>query len=198
MEPVSYRASAAYYVHNDRLLVFKDDQHLVLLGDGKASDLQALVSSRYNYPASHLSDADKERILREAGRDKEWSDYINLQNALKMIESGHRAITGNFEDHAGPDCRQGSGWSDTVFKAHATVARGISDACRGRRDYVRKHDPLRMVVEHLTLEEEKLRGGQMADGKLVSVDVAILDQFRDLTVSARQNLNVRSRKPRRG
>jgi hypothetical protein len=177
MEPVSYRASAAYYVHNDRLLVFKDDQHLVLLGDGKASDLQALVSSRYNYPASHLSDADKERILREAGRDKEWSDYINLQNALKMIESvpgDHSAISKTMLDQIADKDRA---WSDTVFKAHATVARGISDACRGRRDYVRKHDPLRMVVEHLTLEEEKLRGGQMADGKLVSVDVAILDQF---------------------
>src|SRR4051794_4431506 len=34
-----------------------------------------------------------------------------------------------------------------------------------------------MSVEHVTLEEEKLRGGQLADGKEVSVDLTILDPF---------------------
>jgi len=42
---------------------------------------------------------------------------------------------------------------------------------------VRRFDPIRMAVEHETLLQEKLRGGQLNDGKEVSVDVTILDPF---------------------
>ncbi len=42
---------------------------------------------------------------------------------------------------------------------------------------MRRFDPIRMAVEHETLLQEKLRGGQLNDGKEVSVDVTILDPF---------------------
>ena len=46
-----------------------------------------------------------------------------------------------------------------MFVAHGQAVPGIAAACRARADYLRKHDPLRMAVEHLTFEEENLRGG---------------------------------------
>lgn len=176
MEPISYRASAAYYVHGDRLLVFKDDEHLGLLADTQTPALERLVSARYGYPPAALPEPEKERLLRAAGRGQEWENYIQLLAILRtleaqrvseeMLRAQHKMITDKETE-----------WAATVFLAHAQAASGISAACRGRGDYVRKHDPLRMAVEHLTLEEEKLRGGQMADGKEVSVDVTILDPF---------------------
>lgn len=176
MEPVSYRASAAYYVHGDRLLVFRDDQHLGLLADTQVSALERLVSARFGYPPSELSDAEKERLLIAAGRGGEWQNQTNLVAILRMLEaqdtpqdmleSQRRAIAENEAE-----------WGRTVFMAHAQATPRIAAACHGRADYIRKHDPLRMAVEHLTFEEEKLRGGQMADGKEVSVDVTILDPF---------------------
>ncbi|WP_440410497.1 hypothetical protein [Neorhizobium petrolearium] len=176
MEPVSYRASAAYYVHGDRLLVFKDDQHLGLLADAHVSALERLISARYGYPPAALSDAEKERLLRAAGRGAEWGNHIQLVAILRTLEAqnvGEEMLGAQRKAIADKEAE----WAATVFSAHAQAAPGISSACRGRGDYVRKHDPLRMAVEHLTLEEEKLRGGQMSDGKEVSVDVTILDPF---------------------
>ena len=177
MEPISYRASAAYYVHGDRLLVFDNDRYLAMLNDPQTADLERLISSRYGYPVATLADEERERLLRAAGRADEWDRYQSLRGILRMIE----ANPGVTEDMLVSQRRQISdweiNWASSVFQAHSQAARAIADACRGRRDYVRKHDPLRMAVEHLTLEEEKLRGGQMADGKDVSVDVTILDQF---------------------
>lgn len=176
MEPVSYRASAAYYVHGDRLLVFKDDQHLGLLAEAQVAALEQSVSARYRYPPAALSDADRERLLRAAGRGAEWDNHVQLVAILRTLEAQNvdEAMLGA-QRKAIAD--KEAEWASTVFSAHAQAAPGIASACRGRGDYVRKHDPLRMAVEHLTLEEEKLRGGQMADGKEVSVDVAILDPF---------------------
>lgn len=177
MEPVSYRASAAYYVHGDRLLVFQDDKYLAQLNDRQTSDLERLISTQYGYPVASLNDSDRERILREAGREREWNNYELLKEMLRMAE----AMPGVREDMLAAQraqiARQDEEWAGSVFKAYAQAPEAVTSACRGRRDYVRKHDPLRMAVEHLTLEEEKLRGGEMADGKAVSVDVAILDAF---------------------
>jgi hypothetical protein len=176
MEPISYRASAAYYVHGDRLLVFNNDKHLGLLADSQASELERLVSKRYGYPTASLSDAEKERLLRAAGRGSEWENHVQLIAILRTLEAhnvGEEMLGAQRRAIADKEAE----WAMTVFSAHVQAVPGISAACRGRGDYVRKHDPLRMSVEHLTLEEEKLRGGQMADGKEVSVDVTILDPF---------------------
>lgn len=176
MEPVSYRASAAYYVHGDRLLVFKDEQHLGLLAETQVAALEQLVSGRFGYPPASLSDAEKERLLRAAGRGAEWDNHVQLVAILRTLEAQNfdEAMLGAQRKAIADNEAE---WASTVFSAHAQAAPGIAAACRGRGDYVRKHDPLRMAVEHLTLEEEKLRGGQMADGREVSVDVTILDPF---------------------
>lgn len=176
MEPVSYRASAAYYVHGDRLLVFQDDRHLGLLAETQVPALERLISARYGYPPAELTDAEKERLLRAAGRGAEWENHARLIIILRTLEAQHLPDDVLDAQRAAIAANEAE-WASTVFAAHAQAAPSIAMACRGRADYVRKHDPLRMAVEHLTLEEEKLRGGQMADGKEVSVDVTILDPF---------------------
>lgn len=176
MEPVSYRASAAYYVHGDRLLVFQDDKYLALLGEGQIPSLERVVSATFGYPPATLSDAEKQDLLRRAGRENEWNEQVQLIRILGILEAQRMP-----EEMLAPQRNQirkmEADWAATVFQAHSQAVPGIAAACRGRVDYIRKHDPLRMAMEHLTLKEEKLRGGQMADGKEVSVDVTILDPF---------------------
>jgi hypothetical protein len=160
MEPVSYRASAAYYVHGDRLLVFQDDKYLAQLNDRQTADLERLISAQYGYPIASLNDADRERILREAGRGKEWDSYHQLREMLRMVEAMPGFTEQMIEAQRKQITRQDEEWAGSVFKAYAQAPDAIASACRGRRDYVRKHDPLRMAVEHLTLQEEKLRGAR--------------------------------------
>lgn len=176
MEPVSCRASAVYYPHGDRLLVFKEDKYASLLGTARSADLEAFVGAHYGYPLAQLADAEKEALVRAAGRGSDWENYADSRALLASLEGtdypaaklvGLRGVLSKLEDD----------WKATIFAGRQDISAGISTACHARQGYVRRYDPLRMAVEHKTLAEEKLHGGQMNDGRDVSVDVDILDQF---------------------
>lgn len=177
MEPISYRASAAYYVHGDRLLVFDQDTYVSLLAVSQVAQLESFLASRYGYPPTQLSDADKAAILQAAGRQQDWQTYVNMRALVATLEAGgttppemieaSRAVLNRFEQE----------WNATVFAGRQQAAPNIALACRERQRYVRRFDPVRMAVEHETLVQEKLHGGQLSDGKEVSVDVTILDPF---------------------
>ena len=176
MEPVSARASAVYYPHGDRLLVFDEDSFITLLGATRTGELEAFISTHYGYPPAHLSDADKEAILEAAGRGQEWRNHVqmrailqtlnNPQTPKEMLDAAAAAIREREEQ-----------WNATVFAGHQQASPGIAQAARERTNYVRRFDPLRMAVDHRTLAGEKLHGGLMSDGKEVSVDVTVLDPF---------------------
>jgi len=177
MEPVSYRASATYYVHGDRLLVFDQDQYVSLLGGGQNGPLEGFLTTRYGYPPSQISDDDKAAILRAAGRGGEWDDYVGMRDLLAMLTASGNATEAMIASSRSAMARWEDDWAGTVFAGRQQATPGIAAACRDRTRYVRRFDPVRMAVEHETLVQEKLHGGQLSDGKEVSVDVTVLDQF---------------------
>ncbi|CAN5311334.1 hypothetical protein BH10PSE1_BH10PSE1_24350 [soil metagenome] len=177
MEPVSYRASAAYYPHGDRLLVFDEDEYVSLLGASRVAQLEAFISTRYGYPPSHLTDGEKERLLVAAGRENEWRNYVAMRSLIDTLIAGGATPLDQIEAASSGLTERETDWNATVFAGHQAASPGIVAACRERQNYVRRFDPVRMSVDHHTLVEEKLHGGQMSDGKEVSVDVTLLDQF---------------------
>jgi hypothetical protein len=178
MEPVSYRASATYYPHGDRLLVFNEDTLLTLLGSAQTPELETFCSTQFGYPPAQLSDADKARILESAGRLSEWTNYQAMRELLATLTAPGTNTPESFVKTTQASLKEREeGWNATVFAGHQQASPGIAQACRERSQYVRRFDPIRMIVEHETLVREKLRGGQMSDGKEVSVDVTVLDPF---------------------
>lgn len=178
MEPISYRASAVHYIHGDRLLVFDEDRWLGQLAESRVQELGGFLATRYGYPATPLSDAERERLLREAGKHGEWINYDGSRKALQMLESAAGATTEMLDGLRGQLQQTEAKWNETVFAGRQQVAPGIVTACNERGRWVRRYDFVRMAAEHKTLEDEKLHGGRkIADGKEVSVDVCILDPF---------------------
>lgn len=177
MEPVSYRASAAYYPHGDRLLVFDQDQYVSLLASSQINQLEGFISTKYGYPPTQLSDAEKARLLEAAGRRTDWQNYTAMRDLLQNLIDGGVTPAAHLDASRAVLTRWDEDWNSTVFAGHQSATQGIATACRERQAYVRRFDPLRMSVDHETLVQEKLHGGQMHDGKDVSVDVTILDSF---------------------
>ena len=177
MEPISLRASALHYTHGDRLLVFEEDRWLSLLSETRAADLVGFVATRFGYPAAALPDDRRRAILAAAGREAEWNPYVATRDGLAMLEGMTSApasmLQGMREQLSDIETR----WNATVFAGFQQAAPGIVTAVGERRQWVRRHDPLRMVVEHKTLEEERLHGGTVANGREASVDVRVLDPF---------------------
>lgn len=176
MEPVSYRASAAYYVHGDRLLVFDQERYIQLLGSAHSAPLSAFLSSEYGYPPTLMDDAEKERLLQAAGQSAQWENYRRIRDFIPQLE-GMQVAPELIAAQRAVIAAKEAEWNATVFAGHHQAVEGIERACRGRTDYVRRFDPVRMALEHKTLTEERLHGRQMPDGKDVSVDLTILDEF---------------------
>lgn len=177
MEPVSYRASAAYYVHGDRLLVFDQERYIQLLGSTQTTPLSAFLSSEFGYPPTNLDDAEKLGLLQAAGQLAQWDTYRRVRDLVATLERIPQIDPADIAAQRAMLTRQESDWNETVFAGQQQAVEGIERACRERTDYVRRFDPIRMSLEHKTLTEERLQGRQMPDGKSVSVDVTILDDF---------------------
>ncbi|MEH2509474.1 hypothetical protein V1291_000828 [Nitrobacteraceae bacterium AZCC 1564] len=177
MEPVSYRASAAYYVHGDRLLVFDQERYIQLLGSSHIGPLAALLSNEYGYPPTAMDDAEKERLLQAAGQADRWTHYRQIRDFIPVLEALPNSSPQLIAAQRAAIAEMESDWNATVFAGHQRAADGIERACRERTEYVRRFDPVRMALEHKTLTEERLHGRQMPDGKDVSVDLTILDDF---------------------
>jgi hypothetical protein len=178
MEPISYRASAVHYTHGDRLLVFDDDQWLGLLAETRTAELASFLASRYNYPVTPLTDAERERVLRDAGKLSEWVNYVGSRDLLRMVENLPTTTPEMLAGLRGTLSQTEAKWNETVFAGRQSVAAGIDAACSERGRWIRRYDFVRMAAEHRTLEDEKLHSGRkIADGKDVSVDVSYLDPF---------------------
>lgn len=176
MEPVSYRASAAYYPQGDRLLVFGDDQWISLLQSTNAAALGRFLAAHCGFPPPMIDDAEKEQILRDAGRGGEWEGYAVLREIIRTMEGSAppeklASLRQMMADHE-------TRWNETVFAAYAAAPGTLAAAIDARQRFIRRFDPIRMAVEHKTLLEERLRAGAtLPDGKQVSVDVTRPDEF---------------------
>jgi hypothetical protein len=177
MEPVSYRASAAYYSHGDRLLVFDQDRYVQMLGAAQTTQLSGFLAIQYGYPPTQLDDPEKERLLRAAGRGNQWDNYFRIRELVALLERTPNIPPEYIQAQRVELAAREEEWNATVFAGHQEAVEGISRSCRERPDYVRRFDPVRMAIEHKTLTEERLHGRQMPDGKDASVDVTILDDF---------------------
>jgi hypothetical protein len=177
MEPVSYRASAAYYAHGDRLLVFDQDSYVAMLAASQVNQLESFIATGYGYPPTQLTDLEKGELLQAAGRGAEWSNYVSMRALLAMLEAAGTTPPEMIEATRATLTGKDDEWNATVFASRQQASPGITAACRERQRFVRRFDPIRMAAEHETLLQEKLRGGQLRDGKEVSVDLTILDPF---------------------
>lgn len=186
MEPVSYRASQAYYPQSDKLLVFRDDRWLELLKRHRSGDLADFLGQYYDFPPDALSEVDRERLLREDGKSHEWEDYQATLEALRSIEdeaqraareaSGRpepplaRVLRANLSKYEGD-------WASGTFAGRDRAAGLLPARIEERGEWIRRFDPIRMAVEHRTLEDETLdpRKGKV-DGKPQSVDLRFGDE----------------------
>ena len=176
MEPVSYRASAAYYAQGDRLLVFSDDQWISLLQSANAAPLARFLATQYGFPLPTLDEARKERLLRDAGLGAEWEGYVGIHQLIRIMESTAppATITLLRQQMAEREAH----WNRTVFANLVAPPGSLATAIDARQHFIRRFDPIRMAIEHKTFCEERLRAGAtLPDGKQVSVDVTRPDDF---------------------
>jgi len=174
MEPVSYRASAAFYSHGDRLIIFSKGDQLELIQHGCEEDLIQFLGEQYNYPGKQLTDAEKGDKLRAVGKEADWKTYCDSRNTLAMMEkmpgvpaeglAAIRTVINQYEEQ----------WTQ-YFLGTDRASPQLRQRVYERSDYIRRYDPIRMAVEHKAFADEKLFSGGTVSGKLVCVPVGAPD-----------------------
>ena len=105
------------------------------MSDTRVPQLEAFLSNRYGYPAAvELSDAEKEALLRAAGRGADWENYAQLVNILRLLEA-QQVPDAALQAQRDAIASREAEWNTTVFSGHRQPASGITAACRGRSDY---------------------------------------------------------------
>lgn len=162
---VSYRASQAYYVHGDRLLVFDENRWLDLLKGSRASELEAFLAKRYGYPRRARSDAECETLLKAAGRGAEWAPYVATRKiAVDMRRQGMPEMAIEALDRSLRETE--AKWATEVFGDSGSGSPELNRRVGARSAWVRRYDPMRLVIEHQTLDHERLSSRVMGRGGL--------------------------------
>ncbi len=171
MEPVSYRASQAFYPQSDRILIHRDGQWLDLLQNTKQTELKRFLGREFGYPGRELTDSEKEDLLQAKGLANEWATYSELRAVMAGLpEQARTAIQKAVEEYE-------TRWARTVLRDVERGSPPLENQVQARRDWVRRYDPIRMAVEHRTFLDEKLRSSAMVDGKPACVDLSAPDDF---------------------
>ncbi|MCK8787230.1 hypothetical protein M0638_22920 [Roseomonas sp. NAR14] len=173
MEPVSYRASAAFYPQADRILVYRDSTHLDKLRHGSEAELHRFLGERYGYPGADLDDAERERLLQKLERGHEWTDYQNNKALLDMIAPNPQFPQAQKDSLRATISRWEGIWEKEVFTNRDRGSPALRARVDERMNYVRRFDPIRLAVEHKTLEDGTLLSNLTVGGKPLSVDLAV-------------------------
>ena len=198
MEPVSYRASSAFYSLSDQFIIFADQQEdlLALLDHLRGSDLKNFLAERFGFGRSRPSMTEIEVILKQSEKGAEsLSDWKAKREMLRsvqhmpplveMLERDIKKIEASWFEGDPPLVRE----TNLLPPALATAV----DA--RKTDFDARYDPFRLVVEHRALVENHLEAPREASGRSPFVHFDRLDKDlapKDPALQAQQEADSRA------
>ncbi|HEV7163864.1 MAG TPA: hypothetical protein VGO35_00560 [Gammaproteobacteria bacterium] len=164
MEPISYRATPAFYPHSEQFVVIAPDQRdlLLLLQEGNETSLERFAADRFGIGEKPLSDEEVLDHLRRIGESSKVSLYEFIKETIsefrgKPMEGQARdRLTGMMRDW-----RNTSGLLPTRHEAPPW----LDNLIRDRPLYGRRYDPLALAVEHEALARSVLRRPALDAGR---------------------------------
>lgn len=180
MEPISYRASAAFYPHTEQFVVFSKEQSglLRLLQDGKHQELAGFVAERYGMgvvvpPAESMLE-----ILRAGGEQHmlKVKDYEGIQQMLSnpTVAANPEMVSmleKNLEDKV-------QDWRNTpgLIPLEREIPPLLLSQAGLRAQFGSRYDPFTLAVEHEALHLSKLSATGGLEGRAPFVRFNHLDK----------------------
>ncbi|MFH4351967.1 hypothetical protein WAJ70_23050, partial [Acinetobacter baumannii] len=79
-EPISYRASSAYYAQSEQFVLFPESEHhlITMLEPQYEAELATFISTQFRFEGAKLSTEEMKSTLLAAGEESEWLSYEHL------------------------------------------------------------------------------------------------------------------------
>ncbi|MFT4508564.1 hypothetical protein [Caballeronia sp. 15711] len=164
MEPISYRATPAFYPHSEQFVVLAADQRdlLLMLQDGHQEELAGFASERFGLGATPLSIQDILDVLRKAGQQNKVSQYERIETMRDKLLGTSMAdeLSAQLRDMV-EDWKETPGLIPMQHEAPAWLKVQINR----RFEFGSRYDPLVLAVEHEALRRSKLDATHPVDGR---------------------------------
>jgi len=164
MEPISYRATPAFYPHSEQFIVFSSDQRdlLVMLQEGSEDWLAGFAAERFGIGERPPSDEEIVEVLRKADHSAKVSQYERLVSMRARLSGSPMA------DELDAQIREMmADWKATpgLVPVRHKSPEWLSQLIGRRMEFGSRYDPLVLAVEHEALSRSKLRATSPVDGR---------------------------------
>lgn len=159
MEPISYRASSAFYPQAEQFVLFakKDQKLLSLLEEERFDELANFISKKYSYGGAQLTPEEMRDTLLAAGHGGEWESYENFDKLRRLSEqmNDKSAMEAMVEEQR----KLISRWTSVdppLVPLKAELPATILGLMAARSEFSSRYDPFVLAVEHEALYRGKL------------------------------------------
>jgi hypothetical protein len=177
MEPISYRASSAFYAQAEQFVVFSEKDHdlLHLLQEGRRRELCQFIAEEYGFGGAAPSLDEMRDILLQGGHASEWARYENSEKMRKALASQPDMAALAAEEQK----NLVESWFTRGFvSASAELPSDLRALISQRAEFSSRYDPFVLSVEHKALYRSKLSRTKDDSGRSPFVRFQHLD--RDL------------------
>lgn len=159
MEPISYRASSAFYSQSEQFVVFsqKDQGLLSFLAEGHETELENFIATQYGFGGSLPTEEMMKDILLRGGHSSEWESYERYGDMRVRLEGmGDHYTARQMADEQQKLIKR---WQDSeppLIPIQSELPSSVHNLMARRFEFSSRYDPFVLAVEHEALKRSKL------------------------------------------
>lgn len=159
MEPISYRASSAYYAQSEQFVLFPESEHqlMAILEPQRQSELAAFIGKQFRFGGGELNSDEMKSALLAAGKGGEWESYERFADIKKRsAESGDVVVEKLMDDELKKLVGRWTTSDPPLVRPPVELPSAINAQLAARSEYTSRFDPFVLAVEHEALNRGKL------------------------------------------
>lgn len=159
MEPISYRASSAFYAQSEQFVVFsqKDQGLLALLAEGHEAELASFIASQYGFGGSLPTEVEMKDILLRGGHASEWESYETHAKMRGLLEGmGDHTTAQKMADEQQKLIKRWQEGEQPLIPVKSELPQVLHEMMASRFEFSSRYDPFVLSVEHEALTRSKL------------------------------------------
>ncbi|WP_442783607.1 hypothetical protein [Collimonas fungivorans] len=159
MEPISYRASSAFYAQAEQFIIFSErDQNLLgLLAEQNEQALGSFVAGKYGFGGAEPTSDEMKTILLQGGHDTEWESHESISGMLDLAQKlGDTKMASTIQMEQRKLIRR---WLDSdppLIPVKNELPATLKSLIQRRSEFSSRYDPFVLAVEHEALMRSKV------------------------------------------
>ncbi|MCL8315534.1 hypothetical protein M9Y48_13160 [Enterobacter cloacae subsp. cloacae] len=157
MEPISYRASSAYYAQSEQFVLFPESEHhlITMLEPQHETELATFIGTQFRFGGGKLSSEEMKSTLLAAGEDSEWISYENWMK-VRELEKDNPTMLKIADDEINKLITRWTTSTPPLVRPNTELPSAVKERLRHRSEYTSRFDPFILAVEHEALNRGKL------------------------------------------